>query len=920
MRMDRLTTLAQQALADAQSDAMTRSNPEVTGLHVLGALLKDRGAATWSVLDRVAGNAGRTAGVVESELKRLPTVSGNAVQAGGAGRAVIDLLTRAEQESKKLGDAFVSTEHLLLALADTPGGAREILTTVGGADRGRIEQAIKQIRSASGVQNVTDAGAESQYEALKKYSIDLTEKAQQGKLDPVIGRDEEIRRCMQVLSRRTKNNPVLIGEPGVGKTAIAEGIALRIVNGDCPENMKNQRIVALDVGQLLAGAKFRGEFEERLKAVLREVQASRGAIILFIDELHTIVGAGAAEGAVSAGNLLKPALARGELRCIGATTLDEYRKHIEKDPAFERRFQTVYVDQPSVEQTVAILRGLKPRYEAHHGVKILDSAILAAANLSNRYITERFLPDKAIDLIDEAASRLRMENDSMPTELDELRRRIMQLEIEREAVKIEVSGGDEPAGGGRDARPTQETARRELDRINKELSELQETNRALTARWEAEKQDLEAVKTVKNQIDAKRTQLEQAQRRGDLETAARIQYGEIRELENRLAKAETAMSERQARGDALVKEEVDAELIAEIVGKWTGIPVSRLVEGEREKLLRMEQDLNRRVVGQDEALKAVANAVRRARSGLGDPNRPIGSFLFLGPTGVGKTETCKALAEFLFDTEEAMLRVDMSEYMEKHAVSRLIGAPPGYVGYEEGGALTEAVRRRPYAVILLDEIEKAHPDVFNILLQILDDGRLTDGQGRTVDFKNSIVVMTSNFGSQMIQELTGSGAEDWEIEAAVRDLLRRGPAGAAMDEIGKATGMPTKVRDAVIRAQQMVAGNAGFMRPELLNRIDEVVVFHQLKRDNLARIVEIQLARLRKRLAEREITLTLTQEALDHLAAEGWDPAFGARPLKRTIQQRIENPLASRLLAGEFGPGDAITADWRGGGFVFGRS
>jgi ATP-dependent Clp protease ATP-binding subunit ClpB len=919
MRMDRFTTLVQQALADAQSDAMARSNPEVSGLHVLHALLKEKGGAAWSILDKVGGAAARVASITESEIKRLPTVSGGQAQTG---RAIVELLTRAEQEAKKLGDEYTSTEHVLLALSEVGGPAKDVLTTVGGADRKKIEQAIKQIRESSGVQNVNDPNAETQYEALKKYGIDLTEKAQQGKLDPVIGRDEEIRRCMQVLSRRTKNNPVLIGEPGVGKTAIAEGIALRIVNGDCPGNMKEQRIVGLDVGQLLAGAKFRGEFEERLKAVLREVQASKGQIILFIDELHTIVGAGAAEGAVSAGNLLKPALARGEGRCIGATTLDEYRKHIEKDPAFERRFQPVFVDQPSVEETVAILRGLKPRYEAHHGVRILDSAILAAATLSNRYITERFLPDKAIDLIDEAASRLRMENDSMPTELDELRRRIMQLEIEREALKIEDLGT--PAlragiGQSEDGKPGSESrgTRRELDRIERELAELQETNRALTARWESEKKDLDAVKTIKGEIDARKTQLEQAQRRGDLETAARIQYGEIRELDKRLADAEKIMSEREAKGDALVKEEVDDELVAEIVAKWTGIPVSRLVEGERDKLLRMEQELTKRVVGQDEALKAVADAVRRARSGLGDPNRPIGSFLFLGPTGVGKTETCKALAEFLFDTEEAMVRIDMSEYMEKHAVSRLIGAPPGYVGYEEGGALTEAVRRRPYAVILLDEIEKAHPDVFNVLLQILDDGRLTDGQGRTVDFKNSIVVMTSNFGSQMIQELTAGGAEDWEIEAAVREFLRRGPAGAAVEEMGKASGMPVKVRDAIIKAQQMMQGGTGFMRPELLNRIDEVVVFHQLKREEIGRIVEIQLGRLRKRLAEREMSLELTKEAEAQIASEGWDPAFGARPLKRAIQQRIENALASRMLAGEFGPGDAIVCHYARGGFTF---
>ncbi len=897
MRPDRFTTLAQQALADAQADAMSRQNPEVTGLHLLAAMLKEKGGSAWSLIDKVAGNAARVAQLVETELGRLPTTSSGA---GQAGRALMDILGRAEQETKKLGDSFISTEHLLLALADASGPAKDLLSTVGGADRKRLEQAIKQVREASGVQNVTDQNAESQYEALKKYSIDLTEKAQQGKLDPVIGRDEEIRRCIQVLSRRTKNNPVLIGEPGVGKTAIAEGLALRIVNGDCPESMRDVRIVALDVGQLLAGAKYRGEFEERLKAVLREVQASKGQIILFIDELHTIVGAGAAEGAVSAGNLLKPALSRGELRCIGATTLDEYRKHIEKDPAFERRFQPVYVDQPSVEETVAILRGLKPRYEAHHGVRILDEAILAAAQLSHRYIADRFLPDKAIDLIDEAASKLRMENDSMPGQIDELRRRIMQLEIEREALKIESQ--DKGAGDG---------TRRELDRIERELSELQEKNRALTARWEAEKKDLDAVKHIKEQIDAKKVALEQAQRRGDLETAARIQYGEIRDLEKKLAQAEAAMAQRKARGDALVKEEVDAEAVASIVARWTGIPVSRLVESERDKLVRMEEQLARRVVGQDEPLRAVANAVRRARSGLGDPNRPIGSFLFLGPTGVGKTETCRALAEFLFDTEDAMVRIDMSEYMEKHAVSRMIGAPPGYVGYDEGGALTEAIRRRPYAVVLLDEIEKAHPDVFNILLQVLDDGRLTDGQGRTVDFKNTIIVMTSNVGSQQIQEMADAGAEDWEIEAAVRELLRRGPAAIAVEKMGRAAGAPQQLTEA------LSGMTGGFMRPELLNRIDEVVVFHRLKREDLARIVDIQLERLRRRLAEREMTLELTDAAKAQLADEGWDPAFGARPLKRAIQSRIENPLATRILQGEFGPGDRVRVDYRGKSFTF---
>jgi ATP-dependent Clp protease ATP-binding subunit ClpB len=920
MRMDRLTTVAQQALADAQTDAVNRSNPEVNGLHVLGAMLRDKNAPAWSILAKAGGDAARAASIAESELARLPKVTSGV---GTTGRALVELLAKADAQARGMGDQYISAEHLLLALSDTTGQAKEVLS-LAGAQRKAIEQAIKQIREASGVQNVNSPEAEGQFEALKKYTIDLTEKAQQGKIDPVIGRDDEIRRCMQVLSRRTKNNPVLIGEPGVGKTAIVEGLALRIVNGDCPDSMKDQKLLALDVGQLLAGAKYRGEFEERLKAVLREVTAAAGKVILFIDELHTIVGAGQAEGAVSAGNLLKPALSRGELRCIGATTLDEYRKHIEKDPAFERRFQQVYVDQPSVEETIAILRGLKPRYEAHHGVRILDGAIIAAAQLSQRYITERFLPDKAIDLVDEAASRLRIENDSMPTELDELRRKIMQLEIEREALRLEAG---ELAKGSTEDRSGAKT---QLDKIEKELASLQESNRSLTARWAEEKKDLDAVKSVKEQIDAKRTQLEQAQRRGDLETAARIQYGEIRDLEKKLADAEKALNDRKARGGALVKEEVDSEAIAEVVAAWTGIPVARLVEGERDKLVRMEGELAKRVVGQDEGLRAVADAVRRARSGLGDPQRPIGSFLFLGPTGVGKTETCRALAEFLFDTQDAMVRIDMSEYMEKHAVSRLIGAPPGYVGYEEGGALTEAVRRRPYAVILLDEIEKAHPDVFNVLLQVLDDGRLTDGQGRTVDFKNSIIVMTSNFGSAMIQELTADGAEDWEIEAAVRDLLKRGLSGGAnalggaMNELGKAAGMSPKVIQAITRAQQAMlatlgagGGGGAFMRPELLNRIDEVVVFHQLKRENLAAIVEIQLERLRKRLAERELTLTLTAEAKQQIASEGWDPAFGARPLKRAIQQRIENPLASKLLQGAFVAGDRILCDARGGQFVF---
>ncbi len=905
MRPDRLTNTAQQVLADAQREAASRGHAEVGGLHILGALVKDRAGPGWSILQRAGVEPMRVGQVVQAETGRLPTTSSNA---GVPGRQILDLVTKAEQESTRLGDAYMSSEHLLLALCDAATPAKDVLGTLG-VSKARLEKAVKEIRAASGVTNVTDPDAESTYESLKKYAIDLTEKAQQGKIDPVIGRDEEIRRCMQVLERRTKNNPVLIGEPGVGKTAIAEGLALRIVNGDCPQNMRGKKIMALDVGQLLAGAKYRGEFEERLKGVLREVQASSGQVILFIDELHTILGAGAAEGAVSAGNMLKPALARGELRCIGATTLDEYRKHVEKDPAFERRFQPILVDQPSVEETVAILRGLKPRYEAHHGVRILDEAILAAAQLSHRYIADRFLPDKAIDLVDEAAAKLRIENDSMPGDLDELRRKIMQLEIEREALKIEAKGD-----GGRGSDGT----KRELDRIEKDLSELQERNRTLTARWDEEKKELDAVKHVKERMAAKQVELEQAQRRGDLEAAARIRYGELRDLEAQLRAAEQGLDARQARGDALVKEEVDAEAIAGVVARWTGVPVSRLVESERDKLLRMEENLRGRVVGQEHALTAVADAVRRSRAGLSDPNRPVGSFLFLGPTGVGKTETCKALAEFLFDTDEAMIRIDMSEYGEKHAVARLIGAPPGYVGFDEGGQLTESVRRRPYCVILLDEIEKAHPDVFNILLQVLDDGRLTDGQGRTVDFKNAIVVMTSNYGSAQIQELTAQGAEDWEIEAAIREMLKRGPAGMMAEEFGKAAGLPSRVTDVMSRAASTMTG--GLMRPELLNRIDEVVIFHQLRRDDLGRIVDIQLERLRGRLKERGMTLELTDAAKAQLASEGWDPQYGARPLKRTIQSRVENALASRILAGEFGAGDAVRVDWDGGRFVFGKA
>lgn len=893
MRMDKLTTLAQQALASAQQSAMGNGNPEVGSLHVLEALIDDRNGPVVAILKKIGAPVDQLVKIVKSEIGRLPKTSSGA---GSTGREMMEILAKADHAAQQMKDQFISCEHLLLGLTEVAGATVEVLN-VHHVTTKTAKEAIRAIREASGVKNISDPNAEASFESLKKYGIDLTDRARSGKLDPVIGRDEEIRRCMQVLSRRTKNNPVLIGEPGVGKTAIAEGIALRIINGDCPDGMKDKRIIALDVGQLLAGAKYRGEFEDRLKAVLREVEGSDGQVILFIDELHTIIGAGAAEGAVSAGNLLKPALARGELRCIGATTLDEYRKHIEKDAAFERRFQKVLVDAPSVEETVAILRGLKERYEAHHGVRIQDSAILAAASLSDRYITDRFLPDKAIDLIDEAASSLRMEIDSMPTELDELRRRIMQLEIEREALKLDADS---------------DSSKKEIQRVESELAGLREQNSALTARWEEEKQDLDVVRSIKNNIDAKRTELEQAQRIGDLERAARIQYGDLVELNKQLDQAEANIDQRQAKGEVLIKEEVDPEAVARIVGRWTGIPVSKLIESERDKLVRMEEHLRSRVVGQDDALVEVSNAVRRSRAGLGDPSKPIGSFLFLGPTGVGKTETCKALAEFLFDTEDALVRIDMSEYMEKHAVSRLIGAPPGYVGYEEGGALTEAVRRRPYAVILLDEVEKAHPDVFNVLLQLLDDGRLTDGQGRTVDFKNTIVVMTSNIGSQKILEMAERGSEDWEIEAAVRDLIRRGP-GADLD----AQGLKPDLESGKFNANLNVGMRDQFFRPELLNRIDEVVVFHQLRKEVLDGIAEIMLSGLRSRLLDRDIELELTDAAKAQLISEGYDPAYGARPLARTIQKRIENPLASRILSGEFDAGDRVVVDAAGTSFSF---
>ena len=853
MNLNKFTEKAQEAILNAQQLADAAGNPMLDPEHLLVTLCEQPDGVVPALLGKANLDPAAVASAARAEVNRFPRTQGGAqAMLSPRLRAIVDA---ARAEAARLKDEYVSTEHLLVAIASEPGRApaARVLAQVG-LTPDRILEVLAQVR---GSQRVTDQNPEGKYQALERYGRDLTELARKGKLDPVIGRDEEVRRVVQVLSRRTKNNPVLIGEPGVGKTAIVEGLAQRIVRGDVPEGLKDKRIVGLDMGALVAGAKYRGEFEERLKAVLKEIVDSNGEVVLFIDELHTVVGAGAAEGSLDASNMLKPMLARGELHTIGATTLDEYRKHIEKDAALERRFQPVLVDEPNVEDTISILRGLRERYEIHHGVRLKDAALVAAAVLSHRYIADRFLPDKAIDLVDEAASKLRMEIDSMPVELDEVSRRIVQLEIEREALRKE----------------TDAASQERLARLDKELADLKDEQARLAGRWESEKQAIQAARRLKEELEAARAEVERAQRAGDYARASELQYGRVPELSRALEAEEARLASLQQDGH-LLKEEVDEEDIAEVVGKWAHIPVSRLLEGEIQKLLRMEERLHARVVGQDEAIEAVANAIRRARAGLQDPNRPLGSFIFLGPTGVGKTELARALAEFLFDDEQAMIRVDMSEYQEKHTVSRLIGAPPGYVGYDEAGQLTEAVRRRPYAVVLFDEVEKAHPDVFNVLLQVLDDGRLTDGKGRRVDFTNTVVIMTSNLGSQYLAELAMRGGSISEgVRRDVLDALRR------------------------------------HFRPEFLNRIDETIVFHPLGREHMARIIDIQVARLLARLADRKIQVTLTEAAKDQLVEEGYDPVYGARPLKRTIQRRVLDPLALRVLEGEFREGDAVVVD-----------